>query len=61
MRKKVVKKPWLPSPASDLAHRQQADAYTHCCFHSVLQELGASILHIDGQLATRRAGQCCEL
>ena len=40
MRKRVVVKPWLPSPAGDLAHREQFDAVTRCCWHSILQESG---------------------
>jgi len=40
MRVQVVIRPWLPSPAGDLTHRHQVDTVTHCCSHSVLQELG---------------------
>jgi len=51
VRNQVVKKPWLPSPAGHLTHRQQADIFPRCCFHSALQESTTPIVPIGLRLA----------
>ena len=59
MRIRVVAKPWLPSPAGDLAHRKLVDAVTHCCRHSILQESGTAYCTYGAVVGKQTAQKNC--
>jgi len=59
-RNQAVKKPFLPSPAGDLTHRQQADIFPRCRFHSALQDNTSAIVPIGLPLANGLNGAICK-